>query len=104
LPLSATAYHNLRRNRLTAGLAAVGGLALLITGLVGFAGPITGFAALVGVIVILVGLVRFGISDYGYPKVELDGSRRWVTIDRVHPDFVAAVQSSTASEGAADRA
>lgn len=50
------------------------------------------FAATVVVAVAL--LIRSLLVAGRFPRAELDGSRRWVTISRVHPAFVAAVELS----------
>lgn len=54
-----------------------------------------------GVLIALVGIGALVILGWSEPRFELDASRRWLTIRRVHPDFVAAVDSLQA--GGQDR-
>jgi hypothetical protein len=54
----------------------------------GAAGPLL----LMALSALLVGLGFHIAADLAGVDMELDGSRRWVTLRRVHPDFIAAVE------------
>lgn len=97
VPLSETAYQrrlaarSLRRRAMAIG--AIGSLIVLLT-LRGLGSPAR--LALVGVVAVTV-LMAFGAFLLAERRlrseqvdVELDASRRWVTLSRVHPAFVAA--------------
>jgi hypothetical protein len=95
VPLSATAYDRLRsarwaRNRgiAIAVIGAVVGLLLASQVDVADLGPVlVGAALVIGGGIALTGGVRVARESIA---VSLDGSRRWVTLGRVHPAFAAA--------------
>lgn len=92
VPMSEAAYEGVRARRriIIVGLAvtALSLLALVVAG-ASSVSPLPALALLAaGVLAITVGAVLADRADVG---VSLDGSRRWVTLDRVHPAFAAAV-------------
>ena len=54
-------------------------------------------AVVIALMMILGGLVAYLVIETRSPRVRLDGSRRWVTISRVHPAFDAAVKAGAAT-------
>ena len=98
LPVSAPAYATLRRNRRMAKLAAFGGLVSFIVAVTSWLGAARGVVAVIALVALVGGLATLVVLDVRSPKVYLDGSRRWVTITRVHPEFASAV--AIAAEGA----
>ena len=91
LALSEAAYRGLRRARRTAMLVAGGGVVLLLIAATGLFDIVDGVAVVVALTMVIGGLIAYWAIETRSPQVRLDASRRWVTIRRVHPDFVAAV-------------
>lgn len=76
------------------GIAAI----VLSTGLARDGGDgLAAAIAIVGVVLIILALagsvVGGAFTDGRWVDVQLDGSGRWATVDRVHPDFVAAAMA-----------
>lgn len=102
LPWSEEAYDRLvearraRSRALAAGAAAGAGLlALLWRGTLGPAGGVLFLAVVVATLgAALVTGWRIGTNSVG---VQLDASRRWVTLTGVHPDFAAACRHQAAA-------
>ena len=46
---------------------------------------------LVGVALVIAGLAMWAVASSRQVGISLDGSRRWVTFSRVHPDFAEAL-------------
>jgi hypothetical protein len=63
-------------------------LTWLVDGRVGGTGAAT---ILLTAVAIVLAMAFHVAADLAGVDMELDGSRRWVTLRRVHPDFVAAV-------------
>lgn len=53
----------------------------------------------VGSTLLLGGFLIWSVTYFQDPGVYLDGSRRWVTLTRVHPAFVRAAQAQEAAAG-----
>jgi hypothetical protein len=81
-----------------AKLAAFGGLVSFIVAVTSWLGAAGGVVAVIALVALVGGLATLVVLDVRSPKVYLDGSRRWVTITRVHPEFASAV--AIAAEGA----
>lgn len=86
-----------RRRHLWLACAGIAGLTLVVLGLgdgAGFTGQLAAVlllaAAGVGIAAVVAGVVvaRTNVD------VRIDASRRWVTLDGVHPDFAHAVETS----------
>jgi len=103
LPLSELAYQRLvaarRARRVSVGVAALATLALFARVVVSF-GPLQGGGAwLTGLLlVVVVALVVQAVVASARLRAQqltvgLDGSRRWVEISGVHPNFVEAVEA-----------
>ena len=59
--------------------------------------------ALVGVVLLFTGLTMWAVSSSRQIGISLDGSRRWVTLSRVHPEFVRAVEDRESAATPAGR-
>jgi hypothetical protein len=94
LPVSAAAFTATRRKRRSAKLAAFGGLITLIVAATSWLGAATDVLAVIAIAALVGGLVTLVVLDLRSPKVDLDGSRRWVTISRVHPEFASTVAAA----------
>jgi len=98
LPYSEGAYERycqarrLRTNGLAAGVSLIVGLLLLTAwARLGEAGALLILCSLIAAgAVVLTGMWRMSMTSVG---VDLDASRRWVTLRRVHPRFAAACQA-----------
>lgn len=95
LPLSESAYTARRRQRRWWYLGLATGMALVVASVFFLRNlaQLGGVGVLVGLAVVLVAGVGLISAFTGMPRITLDGSRRWVTIHRVHPDFAAAVSA-----------
>lgn len=51
---------------------------------------------IVAIVLVVAGLALTAIHDRQEPRIELDASRRWVTIGNVHPRFAAALGEPSA--------
>lgn len=91
LALSAAAYQHLRRTRRTALGVAAGGLGLLLLAGTGLVDVVDSVAVVVAMAMMIGGVVTYWVIESRSPRVRLDASRRWVSIQQVHPNFVAAV-------------
>ena len=58
---------------------------------------------LVGVVLLFTGLTMWAVSSSRQIGISLDGSRRWVTFSRVHPEFVRAVEARESAATPAGR-
>lgn len=103
VPLSEPAYRRLlgarrlRRRAVTvAVLGGAMGLLVLVSGGLNVGDLEERTLALAALAAVVGGLVVAMVADArvtrGSVGVDLDASRRWVTLDRVHPDFAAACQ------------
>jgi hypothetical protein len=97
LPFSEAAHQELRRlrrMRVVAALAVVGFAGLAVVGLVlaTFDGTVLGSAAAAAALFCVIRWI-LAVRQGGRAAVDidLDASRRWVTLGRVHPNFVEAV-------------
>jgi hypothetical protein len=82
------AERDVKRARLVATAVALGAFASAFIDLQPLPRPVWVAVAVVATVVALVAHVVLFVRQVG---VELDASRRWVTLRGVHPDFVAAV-------------
>lgn len=102
VPMSAAAVaraQHLRRRGVVAALACP---ALLLGALLQL-DPVPVAAWLVAAAVAAVVAVAFGATVlWTRVGVDLDASRRWVTLSRVHPEFAAAVQARRAARDHSD--
>ncbi len=102
LPISEAAYQRqvaaTRDRNLKVAPSFVAGLAVLVLAAVLGLDPVVWFAGVavlaVGVVLSLVGEHRIEQTKVG---LELDASRRWLTVTRVHPAFVEAVAEQEAA-------
>ncbi len=94
LPISEPAYQRVRAARALRGRACLagmlGGASVLAAAMVGDGWMLMPIAAAVVVIAIVVLFVAESRINRSLVGVELDASRRWVTLSKVHPAFVAA--------------
>lgn len=96
LPYSAEAWNTRKRHQSFARYLMLGGVALFtlaITALSGWA--LGGVLGITGLAVVILGAGLMIWIELHQPTITLDASRRWVTIEGVHPRFVEAVQSRT---------
>ncbi len=107
LPYSEAAYARRRaarrQQRIGWGLVAVAAVAGLVlanaavrTGVTPLAIAAAVALAAYGLVEVVRGAWRIGRAT---PSVDLDASRRWVTLRSVHPRFAAAVDAAAAAEG-----
>ncbi len=92
LPVSEQAYARHQRIRRTSLGAALAGLVLALVWLFG-SSPVWTVPGVVGVVMFGGGLVVRLMAERRWPHLELDATRRWLTISRAHPDFVAEVRA-----------
>ncbi len=93
IPMTEAAFERVLARRRAVKVALVVSLA----GVVAFVASIrVGLSPLPSLAVVIGGLVAAAAAsfaaDRGHVSLRLDGSRRWVAIDGVHPAFVTAVQ------------
>ena len=102
LPMSTSAYKrrvDARHRQSAAAFASVIGIAFAIFAVVGEAdpGPLRVFAMVVTVGLAVAALVTWFRASVAVNAsavlVDLDASRRWVTLSQVHPAFVAACEA-----------
>jgi len=103
VPMSEVAFHRLRAARRVRAVAATVVIVASVMAFWSAATPTDGglttakVVALTSVVVLAIGLVVLLIADHrarhGTVGVDLDASRRWVTLLDVHPAFVAACQA-----------
>jgi uncharacterized membrane protein YphA (DoxX/SURF4 family) len=97
IPLSQDTFDRIQRRTRGAWIAA--GVALLSFVLAFVLGTLPGLAWL-GLAALLAAAALSAGANWATVGIDLDASRRWVTLSGVHPDFVAAVRA----EGARERA
>jgi hypothetical protein len=90
VPIREAEYQLMRSRRRIAPLLAVVSVLTLVLGL--FAEPTVPlvFTGLLTLVLLLAAAVVGVVTSLERPMVELDASRRWVTIDNVHPNFARA--------------
>ena len=94
LPFSAEARKTRNLRRRSARYLMLGGVAvfvLAVTTLTGLA--LGGLLGIAGLAAVIFGAGLLIWTELNQPTVTLDASRRWVTIEGVHPRFVEAVES-----------
>jgi hypothetical protein len=107
LPWSEAAYERRRSAQRAQNLcltAAVGGAVAVILTLAGSGGGLLGRAVvLVAIAVTVAGVVGLLVNEGRVRRervvVDLDASRRWVTLSGVHPGFVTACQAQEQRQG-----
>lgn len=94
-PLTEAVWASVRQRRRRAFVpAAVGIVLLLLTALADFA---VGVSLVVLLASLVTCLILYWRATALLPRIELDATRRWVTLHGVHPDFATAVTRSTQS-------
>lgn len=107
LPLSERAYDRRRSAQTAQNLcltAAVGGAVAVILALAAAGDDLLGRAALlVGIAVTVAGVIGLLVNERRVRRerviVDLDASRRWVTLGGVHPGFVTACRAQEQRQG-----
>lgn len=104
LPMSDAAYERarsarrLRRNAFASGVAATAAATALFLGAGDAAISTMRTLAFVAVLIVVGALVTLLVADHrvrdGEVGIQLDASRRWVVLSRVHPSFAAACQEA----------
>jgi uncharacterized membrane protein YeaQ/YmgE (transglycosylase-associated protein family) len=104
LPMSEPAYQRIQAARRLRRRAVVVGVLAGVVAMVSLTGDRTSSGAfqwaavgLIAAAVVVVAVITLFVADHRRTKatvgVDLDASRRWVTLSRVHPAFVAACQA-----------
>jgi hypothetical protein len=104
VPMSEPAYQRIRAARRLRRRAVVVGVLAGVLAMVSLTGDRTSGGAfegaalgLIAAVVVVGAVITLFVADHGGTNatigVDLDASRRWVTLSRVHPAFVAACQA-----------